>query len=1332
MAAESNFTFRASEQQKRLWSLQDPGGFCSFCCQGCLALPRGLEAAALLQAAARIVERHEILRTTFRRRPGVRFPFQVVGSSGAVQWREAEITDGRFEEILREERSEPFDLGNGPVVRLAFLRREEQGSLLVITLPALCADLRSQELFAAELLGFATGKAGFAEEGEPLQYADFTRWQEEMLAGNDGDMTQAREYWGRFLSDRLGDLSLASRREGSVPFEAGFVRCALAAEVGPGLEDLARRHGAGVPAFALAAWMTFLWRLGIGSGIGGIGDIGGIGEGLVVGRLAAACTMEELETCLGPIAVVVPVAAPLAESRAFVGLWTAVEDEIREGDRWPELAPRPPAWPLQFDAQGPRGDRWLHREFCGEPFELTLVISSGGAFAADLWYDRRLCSPAEAERLAGRFAVLLRGAVRDPGSRLGELELLTPKEYWQLVLEPYSGVQAELPDRCVHELFAEEAAKHPERIAVVSEEGRLTAGELDERSNRLANHLRAFGVGPEVRVAVFLERSCDAIVAFLGVLKAGGAYVPLDSAFPRERLAAMLEQAQPAAVITQERLLESLPDPSTHPARRICLDAEAGVIARQDARAPASGVRLENLLYLLFTSGSSGRPKGVAVEHRQLLHYLAGALERLDPPEGASFATVSTLAADLGNTSIFPALVRGGTLHVLSREQASDPSSLADAFARDPVDILKIVPSHLSALLLSERSDAVLPRRLLILGGEASSRELIEQVRAQAPELRIVNHYGPTETTVGATTWTVPEPLSAEVSRLPLGHPLPGARTYLLNSVLQPVPVGVTGEIYIGGGGVARGYLGAPDQTAERFLPEPFSGLEGQRFYRTGDLARQRPDGSLEFLGRADSQVKIRGFRIELGEIEAVLQSHPDLWECAVVAEESGAEPQLVAYVVPRRQHRAFPADLRGHLAERLPGYMLPAVFVRLEALPLTPNGKLDRRALPPPGDDPGAAARGSGARPRNLLELELVKIWEDLLHLSPIGTDESFFEIGGHSLLAVRLMAQIEKRLNCPLPLAALYRSPTIGELAKLLESDAKLAEPSPLVPIQAHGGRPPFFCVHPMGGEVLCYYHLSRALGKDQPFYGLQAAGLEQPADGDLSIPEMAAQYLGAIRAVAPTGPYLVGGYSFGCKVAFEIAHQLRRIGEEVSLLALLDGGAPGKDAQLERVNEAIFVAQTLREEARQAGEEFAISFEEIRGRDLEAQLPYVLEQAKLQQRLPAEVDVPIVRQFLNGIQLRQRASAAYSPAPYPDHIVYFRSTDLDSEYLEVLRESGYDVDDPTKGWARFAVQPIEIHDIPGLHEMLMRPPAVEELARSLRAVINRLHPTYQEKEL
>jgi amino acid adenylation domain-containing protein len=1306
MAPESTFTFHASEQQKRIWGLQESGGLYA---QACLALPRGLGASALVQAASRVVGRHEILRTTFHRRAGVRFPYQVVGGSGEPRWREARTTGDRLEEVLREERSEPWDLGTGPMVRLALLQGAGPEPLLVVTLPVLCADPRTLELLVEELLGFATGGPAWqAAAEEPLQYVDFTRWQEETLAGEDADLAPPREHWRRLPLEGLAGLSLAGGRAAAGAFDPGFFRCV--AELGwtPQLAELAGQVDAGLPAFALAAWMTFLWRMGAA-------------DGLVIGRLAAARTLEELESCLGPIARVVPLAVPLANGLAFVDLWRAVEHEVRAGDRWAELAPQPRAWPFQFEAHEPcAGDgRWLR--WHGEPFELKLVVSCArGRLSADLWYDRRLYEPAAAGDLAERFAVLLRGALRDPGGRLGALDLLTEEEYRRLVLESNRSAPSVALTRCVHELFAEQAAQHPDRVAVVSEEGHLTAGELEDRANRLSHYLRRTGLGPEGRVAIFLERSCESIVAILGILKAGGAYVPLDPVFPRERIAGMLEEAQVAAVLTRRRWLDALPD---HPARRICLDADAHLIAQESPRAPASGVGLENLIYVLFTSGSTGRPKGVATEHRHLLCYLAGILERLALRAGRTFATVSTLAADLGHTAIFPALVCGGTLHVVPAEQASDPAALADCFRRHPVDVLKIVPSHLSAVL--QRPAEVLPHELLVLGGEAGSRELIEQVRAAAPELRICNHYGPTETTVGVATWEVPEPLPAEVSRLPLGRPLPGARIYLLNPELQPVPPGVAGEVYIGGGGVARGYLDAPEQTAQRFLPSPFDRQAGQRLYRTGDLARFQPGGDLEFLGRADGQVKIRGFRIELGEIEAVLHRHPDVRECAVTARESGGEAQIVAYVVPRRERQIVAAGLRSHLAERLPSYMLPAAFVRLEALPLTPNGKVDRRALPPPGEGRGAV-RGPGARPRDLLELELVKIWEDLLHLSPIATDESFFEIGGHSLLAVQMMAQIEKRLGCPLPLATLYRSPTIGGLAQLLGSEARLGEPSPLVSIQPHGRRPPFFCVHPIGGEVLCFYHLSRALGPDQPFYGLQASGLKPPPRGALSISDMAAQYLAAIREVAPDGPYLVGGYSFGCTVALEMAHQLRRAGEQVPLLALIDGGAPGSAAEVDGVeDDAIAVAQWLRQQAREDGAELSLSFAEIRRRLPDARLPYVLEQAKLQGRLPAEVDLALVHRRLAEVRLRLRAAAAYLPDPTPDPIVYFRSTERDPDYLEVLRELGYEVAEPTQGWARFALQPIEVHDIPGLHEMLMLPPNVERLAEILRAAIDRGWP-------
>jgi amino acid adenylation domain-containing protein len=459
-------------------------------------------------------------------------------------------------------------------------------------------------------------------------------------------------------------------------------------------------------------------------------------------------------------------------------------------------------------------------------------------------------------------------------------------------------------DACLHQLFEAQVKLRPDAIAVRFEDEQLTYADLNGRANRLAHDLRAIGVAPEVRVALCADRSLEMIVGLLGILKAGGAYVPLDPAYPQERLSFMLEDAGPAAMLTQEHFVGTLP---VRDIPVICLDREEGAVSNRSDVNPVSGVTADNLAYLIYTSGTSGRPKGVAVEHKQVLNYLYGIVDRLGISSGANLATLSTIAADLGNTAIFPALCSGSCLHVISQERAADPDALGDYFTRYGIDFLKVVPSHLAALLTSPKPERIMPRQTLVLGGEASRTDWVKELRALAPACRIFNHYGPTETTVGVLTYeATSNGLGCVSPTVPLGRPLPNTQVYILDEHLQPAPIGTPGELCLGGAGLARGYFNRPSLTAERFIPDPFSGRPGSRLFRTGDVARYLEDGNIEFLGRGDRQVKVRGFRVELGEIEAALRDHPDVREAVVLNDPTHeglpGDTTLTAYVVPTRE----------------------------------------------------------------------------------------------------------------------------------------------------------------------------------------------------------------------------------------------------------------------------------------------------------------------------------------------------------------------------------------------------------------------------------------------
>lgn len=584
------------------------------------------------------------------------------------------------------------------------------------------------------------------------------------------------------------------------------------------------------------------------------------------------------------------------------------------------------------------------------------------------------------------------------------------------------------PQLCLHEWIQAQARLTPEADAVVFEESRLTYRELNRRANQVARELRARGAGPEKRVALCVERSLEVVVGLLGILKAGAAYVPLDPALPVERLTYMATDSQAILVVTQQRLASRLP---ALPSLFVDTIPWGGDDLDDD---PVSGVTPENLAYLIYTSGSTGQPKGVEIEHRQIVHYVAAILERMEFPAGCSFATVSTIAADLGNTMLFPSLCSGGCLHVVALERIMDGGALAAYFDRHQIDCLKIVPSHLAALMSGPDPQRLMPRRRLILGGESARCDWVAGLQRLAPDCVIFNHYGPTETTVGVLTFRVgTTPPETPSGTLPLGRPLPRIEAHILDADRRPVAPGEVGELYLGGAGVARGYHERPELTAERFVTNPFRNESGARLYRTGDQARSLPDGNIEFLGRIDQQVKIDGYRIELGEIEAALGGVPGVRQAAVLAREDRlGDKRLVAYIVLTEPTGPTAEVLRDQLRTKLPEYMLPTSFVVLRSLPLTANGKVDRRALPAP------VAGRPYVGPRTALEQMVAGVWQQELGMKQVGLEDNFFELGGTSLRLARVHGALRGLLRRELSIAKLFEYPTIRALAAFLDQPA------------------------------------------------------------------------------------------------------------------------------------------------------------------------------------------------------------------------------------------------------------------------------------------------------
>jgi amino acid adenylation domain-containing protein len=663
-------------------------------------------------------------------------------------------------------------------------------------------------------------------------------------------------------------------------------------------------------------------------------------------------------------------------------------------------------------------------------FDLTLVmIDTDQGLRARMEYNSALFRAQTIQQMLENFQTLLESAVADRDRPVQSLPLLDRAERQRLLVDWNNNQRREhVSEQCIHEAFAEQAALTPDRLAVVFESERFTFEELNRRSNQLASYLERLGVGPEVVVGLCCERSLEMVVGLLGILKAGGAYLPLDPATPAERLSFMLADTQAQVLLTQSGLVTALPENN---ACVVCLDADWNRISHESAESPVNRASEENLAYVIFTSGSTGRPKGVAVEHRHLLNYVRSVREKLEFPFPANYALVSTLAADLGHTMLFPSLCGGGSLHLISRERTTDPESLSEYFREHEIDCLKIVPSHLSTLMLSPRPERLLPRQRLVLGGEACRPDWTATIRELAPECRVFNHYGPTETTVGVLVNEIgtAEPGDSPAS-VPLGTPITNTQVYVLDSILEPVPIGVRGEIYIGGEGVTRGYLNLPAMTAEKFVPDPIGEKPGARLYRTGDLGRYLHNGMIEFLGRRDHQVKYHGYRLELNEIRNALKRHPQIRDGVVslMKDKDGAEV-LVAHYVSRQEIEV--SEIRSKLEECIIEETLPSVFVHLRRLPLTLNGKVNYAALPS-WKESRIKTHRSYLAPRTLTEEVISEIWCRLLRLQRVGVHDNFFESGGHSLLATRLISQLRETFQVSLPLRNLFETPTVEGLAE------------------------------------------------------------------------------------------------------------------------------------------------------------------------------------------------------------------------------------------------------------------------------------------------------------
>jgi len=1057
--APTTRTAPLSFAQQRLWFLDqyEPENIL-YNIPAAIRLNGTLDVTALERSLNEIIRRHEALRTTFAV-VGDR-PVQVIDEGGdfrltvielrEVSLQEREATAGR---LAAEEARKPFNLVEGPLLRVKLLRLAEDDHVLLITMHHIISDGWSIKVLIremGELYEAYANRREIALPDLPIQYADFAAWQRDRLQGD--VLEEELSYWRTQLADAPPLLELPTDKPRPVfkTFHGGDIPLSFSKKLSEDITRLSRREGATLFMTLQAAFSALLYRYS------GQRDI-------LIGTPIANRNRAETESLIGFFINTLVLRVRFGEEMTFRELLGQVRETALEAYAHQDLPFEKLVEELQpertlshsaifqvlFHLQNAVTESLslsgltvsqLEVETQTAKFDLSLSIAESKAGLIGRWnYNTDLFDASTVRRMAGHFERLLEAAVSDPDEQVSRLRLLSEAEKDQ-VLFGWNDTRRDYgKDRPAHLAFTEQAQLTPNAVAVRFEQDELTYRELNERANQVGRYLRTLGVGPEVLVGIFLERSIEMVIGLLGILKAGGTYVPLDPTSPAERLSLIIRDADLSVVLTREDLSESFPVGDT---RLLYLDTNWEVIAQESSADFDSGVTAEDLAYIVYTSGSTGLPKGVLVEHRQLSSYVNGVRERLALDTCRSFALVQPLTVDSCVTTIYPPLLTGGCLHLISKERAADAEALASYFRVHRIDYLKLAPSHLATLQQQTSSlSELMPRKRLIIGGEASRRTFGELLLTLA-QCSVFNHYGPTETTVGVTTYPVDESVKdVPGPTLPIGTPLPNVQAYILDRYLQPAPPGVAGDLYIGGKYVARGYLNRPELTAERFIPDPFGVAAGARLYWTGDVARYLADGQIEFLGRQDQQVKVRGFRVELGEIETALRKHEGVREAVVVASDDiHGDTRLTAYIVATEERAPAGGELRAYLKEKLPGYMLPYTYIVLDKLPLTPHGKVDRRALPRPEASDRELAVPFVA-PRSAVEEVLAEIFAEVLQVERVGVNDNFFELGGHSLLATQVASRVRKAFRPELPLRKIFEAPTVGLLAKFLIT----SEPSP-----------------------------------------------------------------------------------------------------------------------------------------------------------------------------------------------------------------------------------------------------------------------------------------------
>ena len=1277
-----------------------------------------LDRDALEKALNRIVARHGILRTNYRAERGD--PAQTVSPEAEVELAELDVSPleevERKEEVRRvlsKEVQRPFDLTKDLMLRATLVRLEEQEHILLLSLHHIAVDGWSVAILFLELgelySAYATGGAPQLPE-LGIRYTDFALWQRERLVGENLDRQVA--YWKSRLADSsvLLDLPLDRSRPSVQTFAGASESMNLGVDLSAEVRQFARNSRVTLNTVLMAAFQVLLHHHS------GQDDI-------LVGTPVAGRGNPQLEGLVGLFVNTLARRADFSREITFADLLQRSQRDAFEAYDHQELPFERLIDLLHLDrnlSHSPLVQVML--TFHNNPtlvadfhslevsrlevptgtakFDLSFsLVDTGQAIVGSAEYATDLFDAPTIRRLIDQYIVLLCAAVRDPDREISELTLLAAAERERVLIE-WNETDEDNPFVSLHRQVEQQASHRGDAVALEHDGKQLTYRELERRANRLANELLTHDLGA-APVGVHLERSIESVVATLAVLKTGSAYLPLDRSSPPERLAFMIEDAGVQLLLTDNAAPETI---SSLPCRTLSLDSfrESG-----PDQSPLVEVSADDPLYVIYTSGSTGRPKGVVMPQGPLVNLMAWQARRLRDAPGVRVAQMAPLSFDVSCQEIFSTLTSGGTLVVVPESARRDPRELWTFLRNERINrlFLPFVALEQLAEVVEVDPDVSLDT-ILCAGEQLKITPAIRRLFERLSGCKLINHYGPTETHV-VTAFELSGPPSGWPTLPPIGRPIANTQAYVLNRKRRPVPIGVSGELYVGGDCLSSGYLGRPQLTAERFIGNPFNPERSELLYRTGDLARFRPDGELEFLGRNDRQVKIRGFRVELGEVEAILAEHPGVSATAVVSRSEAGLEQLVAYAVPVAESENLVEGLQDLAWQKLPDYMLPSRYVLLEALPLTRSGKIDRQALPEP-DTASESLEHSFVAPRTAAERDLAAIWERLLGVQPIGLHHDFFELGGHSLLATRMVAQVENELGVEIPLIELFRTPTIAKLAPRLEprlGDLESDSSAPgVVTIQSGGSQPPFVMVNPLP----IFRPLAQVLSPDQPFLSL----VVPPLSGlprDYRMQDLVEPMLNKLLEELPE-PYYIGGWCRYGVIAYELARQLSARGKRVPLLVLFDAYSPTElrsltPRELRTMGRAI-ARQELWYHFRSLGQLSATERKVYLAERIGRLLTYLGDRVGgLVSR--SRPDAVTSRSFFHEFNLD---ISSYEPASYEGAVALFKA----SEAAWKLPT------DPTWGWGEHVRTPIEIRRVPGNHLTMFLRPNVEALGSELASTL------------